>query len=138
MAKPYTGGCTCGAIRYEVSGEPAMSGHCQCRDCQHATGSGHESVLIFPETAAKITGSPKFHEIKADSGSSVKRGFCGSCGNPVLARTTGFPGMVMFPAASLDEPSRFQPQFVLYTSSGQPWDYMDPKLQKFAKMPPPG
>jgi hypothetical protein len=138
MATPYTGGCACGAIRYEISGEPAMAGHCQCRDCQRATGSGHESLLIFPEASAKITGTPKMFGFKADSGNSVGRGICEKCGSPVISRSSGFAGMVMVTASSLDDPSRFSPQFVLYTSSGQPWDHMDPKLQKFAKMPPAG
>jgi hypothetical protein len=138
MAKSYTGGCACGAIRYEISAEPAMAGHCQCRDCQHATGTGHASVLVFPEVSAKITGSPKMHDVKADSGSTLSRGFCSNCGSRVLSRSTGFAGMVMVTASSLDDPSRFVPQFALYTSSGQPWDYLDPKLQRFAKMPPAG
>lgn len=32
MDKPYTGGCACGAIRYEIFGEPVFSNDCQCRD----------------------------------------------------------------------------------------------------------
>ena len=34
MSEAYTGGCACGAIRYEISGEPMVSNDCQCRDCQ--------------------------------------------------------------------------------------------------------
>jgi hypothetical protein len=38
-------------------------------------------------------------------------------------------------AGSLDDPSWFRPSMDLYTTSAQPWDYMDPDLPKFAKMP---
>ena len=40
MSEPYTGGCACGAIRYQISAEPMVSNHCQCRDCQHKSGTG--------------------------------------------------------------------------------------------------
>jgi hypothetical protein len=138
MAKDYTGGCACGDIRYEISGEPVFGGHCQCRDCQHATGTGHSSVMGFPEAAAKITGDLKFYDVKADSGNTLSRGFCPRCGSRVVSRGSGMPGMVMVPAGSLDDPSRFVPQMVIYTSSGQSWDQMDSKLQHMPKMPPAG
>ncbi len=34
MSEVYTGGCACGAIRYEISAEPVVMNDCQCRDCQ--------------------------------------------------------------------------------------------------------
>ena len=33
MAVPFTGGCACGAIRYECTAEPLYMGNCHCRDC---------------------------------------------------------------------------------------------------------
>ena len=47
MNEPYTGGCACGAIRYEVSAEPAMMNDCQCRQCQRDSGTGHGAHLTF-------------------------------------------------------------------------------------------
>ena len=38
-------------------------------------------------------------------------------------------------AGSLDKPDEFQPGIDFYTASAQPWDYMNPNLPKFAKMP---
>ena len=52
----YTGGCTCGAVRYRIEAEPVRSFQCQCRDCQRDTGSGHASVMVFPRAAMQVTG----------------------------------------------------------------------------------
>jgi hypothetical protein len=136
MTTTYRGGCACGAIRYEIAAEPLFGGQCQCRDCQHETGSGHASFLAFPADAVKLTGEPRYYESTADSGSLVGRGFCAACGSSVLARTSGMPEMRTIPAGSLDDPSVFKPGFVVYTSRGHAWDRIDPALQSFPMMPP--
>ena len=48
MSETFTGGCACGAIRYEISAEPLFMNDCQCRDCQRRSGTGHGSYLTFP------------------------------------------------------------------------------------------
>lgn len=136
MPTTYRGGCHCGAIRYEIAAEPMFGGQCQCRDCQHESGGGHASFMAFPAAAVRLTGSPRFHEITADSGNRVQRGFCPTCGSPVIARSSGMPDMTTITAGSLDDPSVFKPAFVVYTSRGHAWDHIDPGLQSFPAMPP--
>jgi hypothetical protein len=136
MPTTYRGGCLCRAIRYEIAAEPMFAGQCQCLDCQHETGGGHTSFMAFPADAMKLTGTPRFYEVKADSGNMVRRGFCPTCGSPLLGATSGMPGMTTISAGSLDDPGVFQPQFVCYTSRGHAWDLVDPALRSFAKMPP--
>ena len=43
---PFTGGCACGAIRYECTAEPIMMLKCHCRDCQHVTGDGFAAAVV--------------------------------------------------------------------------------------------
>ncbi len=37
--KPITGGCMCGAIRYEASEPPIEVYYCHCRACRKAFGN---------------------------------------------------------------------------------------------------
>jgi hypothetical protein len=136
MSTTYRGGCLCGAIRYEITAEPMMAGHCQCLHCQHETGGGHASMMAFPADVVKLTGTPRFFEIKADSGNMSRKGFCPTCGSYVLGGSSGMPDMTAVTAGSLDDPSLFKPQFVIYTSRAHAWDLVDPALAKFPKMPP--
>jgi hypothetical protein len=51
MPAKVTGGCACGAIRYEVTADPIVMFNCHCRDCQKATGSGYTPVFYVPANA---------------------------------------------------------------------------------------
>lgn len=66
----------------------------------------------------------------ADSGNIVSCGFCPTCGAPVLKKSAGFPSMLFFHAATLDNPAVFKPQKVFWTASHQSWDYVDPDLER--------
>ena len=50
-----TGGCLCGAVRFEVKGDPETFHACHCRNCQLMTGSAFAICLYFPEQDIRIT-----------------------------------------------------------------------------------
>lgn len=84
MNEAYTGGCACGAIRYEISAEPMVMNDCQCRDCQRQSGTGHGSYLTFPSReSVKLNGEATHWDIVGDSGNVKTRAFCPTCGSPV-------------------------------------------------------
>lgn len=139
MSKPYTGGCACGAVRYEITAEPVFSNHCQCRDCQHKSGTGHGSYLTFAgRKDVKLSGKAAEWDMRGDSGNVKTRGFCSTCGSPVWLTFAAMPDIFTIHAASLDDPGRFSPQVVTYAMRGHAWDQIDPALPKFDKMPPAG
>jgi hypothetical protein len=137
MSGPYTGGCACGAVRYEISAEPIVSNHCQCRDCQRKSGTGHASYLTFPSRKeVKLEGEAKRWDIVGDSGNVKTRAFCPTCGSPVYMTFAAMPDIFTVRAASLDDPGLYKPQLVTYVVRGHAWDHIDPALPKFEKMPP--
>lgn len=136
MNPSYTGGCACGAIRYEIPSEPIFQNHCQCLDCQHKSGTGHGSYLSFMRGGVKQTGSAALWEMVGDSGNVKTRAFCPACGSPVYMTYAAMPDVITVHAASLDDPSRFKPQAVTYAVRGYEWDVLDPALTRFEKMPP--
>ena len=136
MRIPFTGGCMCGAVRYECSAEPIAMGNCHCRDCQRATGTAFAAAIVVPRDVVTITGEVKYYEVTADSGQPIRRGFCPNCGSRLfgLRATADFLSIM---AGSLDDPSEFRSAMDLYTASAQPWDYLNPDLPKFPQFPPP-
>lgn len=136
MTEPYTGGCACGAIRYQVAGEPAMMNLCQCRQCQRDSGAGHAAHLTLVGAQVETSGAPGFWEMIGDGGTRKRRAFCPTCGSPVYIAFPDMPEVFVASAGSLDDPSRYQPQTVLWTAGAQAWDRPDPALTTFDKMPP--
>lgn len=132
----FSGGCLCGAVRYEVMAEPAIAGHCHCDDCRRTSGTGHGSHLGVPEESFSVNGEITFFEKTADSGNLVSRGFCPTCGSAIYSRNSGMPGLAFIRASSLDDPTVFKPQMVVYANRAAPWDVMDASLPAFDDMPP--
>ena len=137
MGKVYSGGCACGAVRYEISGEPIFMNDCQCRDCQRKSGTGHGSYLTFTDReSVKLEGEATHWGIVGDSGNVKTRSFCPTCGSPVYMTFAAMPELFTVHAASLDDPGRYKPQAVTYAVRSHAWDYLDPALPKFDRMPP--
>ena len=136
MNKPYIGGCACGAIRYEIAGEPAVMVDCQCRQCQRDSGTGHQSHLTFVAAGVKIEGEASHWQTVGDGGTAKRRAFCPTCGSPVYLTFPDMPEVFIVTPASLDDPSRYKPQLVSWTAAGHAWDCLDPALPKFDRMPP--
>ncbi len=137
MSEPYTGGCACGAVRYAIAAEPVFMNHCQCRDCQQASGTGHGSYLTFaPRAQVQVAGDATHWDMAGDSGNTKTRAFCPACGSPVYLTFAAMPDLFTVHAASLDDAGRFAPQVVTYAARGPAWDHLDPALPTFATMPP--
>jgi hypothetical protein len=136
MSEPYTGGCACGAIRYQIAAEPVGMNDCQCRQCQRESGTGHGSHLTFPRSAVSVEGEATYWDLVGDNGTVKRRAFCPTCGSPVYMTFRDMPDYFVVRAGSLDDPSRYRPQLVTWTAAGYAWDHLDPDVPKFDRMPP--
>jgi len=62
MKLPFTGGCACGAVRYECTAEPFMTFRCHCRDCQRTSGGPFVAAFYIPKRAFSLTkGALRYH-----------------------------------------------------------------------------
>ncbi len=110
--------------------------NCHCRDCQRGTGSACYPIVIVPATALTFTqGEPSYYAAPGTTGSHVHRGFCPACGSPVGSKADHVPEFCGIYAASLDDPSGFEPVADVWAASAQPWDRMDPALPKIERQP---
>jgi hypothetical protein len=136
MPAPFQGGCRCGAIRYECSADPFMAAHCHCRDCQYASGTAFSTVVIVPAAGVQVTkGELQAYRVEAESGNSVTREFCPTCGSPVFSKLDSNPAIQVIKAGTLDDPSWVQPAMNIWTDSAQPWAPLEEGLPRIPKNP---
>jgi hypothetical protein len=136
MSNLMTGGCLCGAVRYEYSVEPIFSGNCHCRDCQRTSGTGFSANMFIPSNIISITGDVKYFDSNGRSGHIVSRGFCPTCGSQIFGKPTLIPNVIAVRAGTLDDPALYQPSMDIFTEEVPAWDAMNPDLPKFPQMPP--
>jgi hypothetical protein len=117
MANEFTGGCLCGAVRYQAT-EMLRAGLCHCRMCQKASGAPVVAWLMVPAGAFSFT---KGQAVAYRSSARGFRHFCGTCGSQLTARTFDNPTELDVNLATLDHPEAVPPQYHLYTASGMPW-----------------
>ena len=125
-----TGRCACGSIRYECTTEPQFSMMCQCRQCQRITGTGHSAQFAVTLESTEIQGHLNTFKLTSDAGNEVISAFCGNCGNPIFKTTSMAEQFIMFHAATLDDPSMYKPQMVVYAEFGHPLDHIDSTLPR--------
>jgi hypothetical protein len=133
--KLYTGGCLCGAVRYEADGEPLYTGHCYCADCRKASGSGFIPFMSFRSDAVRFAGKALQFTSKAANGENAVRNFCAVCGGLVFGGIVGTDEMHTIYAGSLDDPSSFHPTVAIFTRNRPEWALIPPGLKTFEAMP---
>lgn len=133
--KPYSGGCLCGALRWEADAEPRSMGHCYCADCRKASGSGFIPFMIFDGSALRVTGAARQFTCKAANGNDAVRNFCPICGGLVYGGTIGKDTTFSVYAGSLDDAAVFHPRVVIFARDRAPWAMIPPHLKVFDTTP---
>lgn len=124
---PITGGCLCGAVRYEADKPPFRAGYCHCRQCQRALGNLFGPSVMFKHVDFRFTkGALKWWE-----GPCANRGFCEDCGTPIAFQYQGTKHITIW-VGSLDYPDSFEPEAHWGIESRYSWVDIHPKLPGYS------
>jgi len=116
-----TGGCLCGAVRYESRGEPFAHLICHCRDCQRASGTGGVPIMAVPKNDFRVTGETKSFAIEGGSGKRAIRHFCPHCGSLLFGTPEVAPQMITIYVGSLDDSRGFAPKYAQFARTKPAW-----------------
>ncbi len=131
----YTGGCLCGALRYQAQGAPLFAGHCYCVDCRKASGSGFVPFMGFSSSAVRFSGHSRQFTCKAANGRDAVRNFCPVCGSLVHGGVVGEDDSFTIYAGTLDDPALFQPKIAIFTRGRPTWAVIPAGLRVFEATP---
>lgn len=129
MSEKHSGGCLCGAVRYEANAPVAKIVQCHCANCQKASGAGASANILMDFAALNFTkGEPKIFVDTADSGVKLNRAFCGDCGSSLYSQRHNMMDKLVLKAGSLDDSSQSKVVMNIWTKSGRPWVITDPQV----------
>ena len=130
-----TGGCQCGAARYEISASPLRLFACHCRECQKQSASAFGMSLVVQRAAVTLTkGETRTWSRKADSGRTVNCVFCVACGTRLWHVKDGFD-YISIKGGSLDVPLDFSDAIHCWTASMLPGMAIPPAARQFPREP---
>jgi hypothetical protein len=122
MKLPLTGGCQCGALRFEIGAEPLSVYVCHCTECQRQSASAFSMSVMVPRDSLVYTkGKPRRFERTADSGRVIASDMCETCGVRPVNHPLANDKVSILKPGTLDDTSWLHPVGHIWTKSAQPW-----------------
>lgn len=131
MSGGVTGGCLCGAVRYELGAAPLFMANCHCATCRKWSGAAHSSNVGVPPERFRVTQGMELlrayrHEDRKDMV------FCSRCGSSVLVIDTWPDGaLVRLRAGTLDSDPTLRPMVHAFVAWKAPWHTITDDVAQF-------
>jgi hypothetical protein len=131
-----TGGCMCGAVRYEASGEPFSVAHCHCHSCRKHTGAPVVTLAGYLKDQVRFSGAERS---LYESSPGALRAYCSRCGSPLAWEGDGgdLGPIIELHVSSFDQPEALAPTAHAFYPERLPWfDIADdlPRYEGFAEL----
>lgn len=124
-----TGGCFCGNIRYEITGELLNETVCHCPGCKKSSGAAALPWVTVKPANFKLT-QGTLAEVRSNDypqascdGCGGTRTFCPKCGTPISFKGDGGRAEreIDVTLGSLDDPTAFNPKEDVWPQYRLPW-----------------
>lgn len=138
MSNPIsTGGCLCGAVRFELSGSPLTAGYCHCTRCQRRTGTASSAqARIDGRTLRLLQGVELLKAWRHPEGGHEKL-FCGVCGAHLFSRDAKRHTQMSVRLGAFDGDPGIRPSWRSFVAYAAPWEPIpDDGLECFSEARP--
>ncbi|HSL65605.1 MAG TPA: GFA family protein [Gaiellaceae bacterium] len=121
MEHSLTGGCGCGAVRYEVTAPFTSASYCHCTRCQRRTGTAASANARTAPGAFRVTaGAEHLRSWAPEDG--AEKVFCGLCGSALFSRPPAGADVVGLRLGTLDGDPGIRPQYHQYVAYAASWE----------------
>jgi hypothetical protein len=126
----YTGGCLCGAVRYEITGPIRNIVYCHCSRCRKAQGSAFATNgIVRTNDFNIISGESELTGYESTPGQT--KYFCKHCGSPILSRSIGKSDEVRVRIGTIESDITERPQAHIFASSKANWEEICGNIPKY-------
>ncbi len=135
--KPLTGGCQCGAARYEIAATPLALYVCHCRECRKQSASAFGISAVVPAADFRLVqGTVNSWTRDTDSGRRLRCVFCARCGSRLWHEGEPKGATISVKGGSLDDALDLATATHIWTSRKLPGVVMPPDRPLFSEEPP--
>ena len=134
---PLTGGCLCGAVRFEVSALLGAAGYCHCTRCQRRTGTAASpQARVAPRSLRVTQGEDEIRAYVPERG--FEKLFCSRCGSALWSRDPDDHDVLSVRLGAFDGDPGVRPSFHQFVAYAAPWEPLpDDGLPRYPERRPP-
>jgi len=129
-----SGGCNCGAVRFELTEAPTDAVYCHCRRCQRRSGTAASPSALVPRATLRIISGEKSLRAWQPGDGARGKWFCGECGSSLFAGDPRRDDPVGIRLGAFDGDPGVRPNRRVFTAYAAPWEPIpDDSLPRFAE-----
>jgi len=115
-----TGGCGCGAVRFEISEPLVAAAYCHCTRCQRRSGTAVQASAKLEPGSLTVTQGQEHLKGWAPEG-GLEKVFCAECGSALLARDSDTREISIVRMGAIDGDPEVRPQAHQFVAYAAPW-----------------
>lgn len=120
-ALPFTGGCLCGGVRFEVTEPPVSAGYCHCTRCQRRTGTAASvQARLAPGSLRVLSGEDLLRAYEPPEG--FAKVFCSGCGSSLWSRDPEDADVISVRLGAFDADPGVRPAYRQFVAYAAPWE----------------
>jgi hypothetical protein len=135
VADPITGGCLCGAVRFELASPPTIAGYCHCTRCQRRTGTSSSAQARVDGRSFRLVSGAEHVKAWRHPDGGFEKCFCVECGAHLFSRNPDDPAQMSVRMSAFDAdsiPLTLRPSFRTFVAYAAPWETIpDDGLERF-------
>jgi hypothetical protein len=117
-----TGGCGCGAVRFEIDAPLVSALYCHCTRCQRRTGAAASASATIAPGSLRITEGEEHLRGWAPEGGGPEKVFCGECGSALLGRDPETREISIVRLGAVDGDPGVRPSLRKFVAYAAPWE----------------
>jgi hypothetical protein len=131
-ALPLTGGCLCGAVRFELDTAPERAGYCHCTRCQKRTGTGSSAQAYVDGTALRFVEGEELVQGWRHPDGGMEKCFCRACGAHLGSRDPETKVYAALRMSAFDGDPGVRPSLRQFVADAASWEPIpDDGLERF-------
>jgi hypothetical protein len=117
-----SGGCLCGAIRFELSEPARQAGYCHCTRCQRRSGTAASAQARIDGATLRLLGGEELLSSWRHPAGGFEKRFCSCCGSHLFSRNPEDPSQMSVRMAAFDADPGVRPSWRAFVAYAAPWE----------------